>query len=161
MKSYFKTLVVSFFVILASIGMGVTVVFPATPNLVSECMVNKYSNDAYDADSTISSQMNDCLLVPILIGFLVTVFSSFIILILYRKFLGVKEISKTFIMLTVSIYGAIQLFSILLLQSNYLWNANQAITSPEILRSYWFAIDPIVYFLLASTIAWKLSQKKK
>ena len=160
MRDYIKTVKVSLLAILAAIGIGVVAVYPMAPYLTSECLYNNYSNDVYDLTSTLSSQIDSCLLKPTIIAATITFVTSIFLLFLLSSSVF-KEINKKFVLIAGLIYAPLQLLSLLLIQSNYLWKAQQAITTPEILRSYWFAIDPIIYFLIATSIAWWVTQKKK
>jgi hypothetical protein len=161
MKNYLRTLQISLVAIMAAIGVGVVAVYPITPNMTSDCLYNDYLNGVYDPTATFSSHMDGCLIKPVFLTAAVTFGASMLILLLLLRALAFKEISKHFVMITGAIYAPLQLVSLLFIQSNHLWEAQKAMTAAEILRSYWFAIDPIVYFLLAASIAWWMTYKKR
>jgi hypothetical protein len=67
-----------------------------------------------------------------------------------RKSLGGATIRH--IVISSAIYGALQFLSLFFIQSQYLYEIQLALTLGEIVRSYWFAIDTVIYYIVAVAV---------
>jgi hypothetical protein len=147
----FKHLKSYFLIILASVCIGVTVAHPIAPHLLSECMYKQVSG-AYSPYSSSSDQWNTCLMQPQVIAVGTAVVASFLLALWFRRRLfdgiSVKQLAITSI-----VYGVLQFLSLIFLQSHHLFDAQQAVTFKEIVINYWFAVDAVVFYLLAAIVS--------
>lgn len=137
-------------IILASIGVGMIIAHPLAPQLVSDCVLNQI-NDTYIPGQTINEQLDTCFMRSQIISVATTILAAFLFALWFRRRL-LNEVPIKQLVISSLVYGLLQFLSLIFLQSHYLYDAQQAFTFGEIARNYWFAIDTIVYYLIAVTI---------
>ena len=147
MRKHLRNLKSYFLIILASIGIGVVITHPIAPHLMSECLYNQI-NDTSIPDRDISDQWNECLMQPQIISTTTTMLATFLLAVWFRRRL-LNETPVKHIAIVSLIYGLLQFISLIFLQSHYFYDAQQATTFGEIVQSYWFAADAIIYYLIA------------
>ena len=145
-------------IILASIGIGVIVAHPIAPQLMSECLYNQI-NSTYVPDRNVSDQWDECLMQPQIISVAVTILATFLLTVWFRRQLFNETPVKHLAVVSL-IYGLLQFASLIFLQSHYLYDAQQALTFAEIARSYWFAADAILCYVISVFLTSLLLHKR-
>lgn len=138
----------------AGVGIAITVTTPISTYVVEQCL----SDSPAFVGTELSEQYEQCVVLFETLAIVIVGLVTYRILGLFasKKLIKIKQPD---LLKIVVLYVFVQLLSFRFIQLGFLLDIYQADEPLEFARSYWFALDPVVFFLLSAGVVTKFKFK--